>query len=65
MFTCTNFINETSLIKITGDACGIFCKMRLEKDSKILLVNNTFTNKAIFAIERHLHILGYSYHETT
>lgn len=37
--------------------------MQLEKD-KILLINNTFNNKAIFAIERYLDILGYSYHET-
>lgn len=39
--------------------------MQLEKDNKILLINNTFNNKAIFAIERQLDILGYSHHETT
>lgn len=37
--------------------------MQLEKD-KILLINNTFNNKADFAIERHLDILGYGHHET-
>lgn len=39
-----------------------FVKCNWKKTS---LTNNTFSNKAIFAIERYLDIWGYSHHETT
>lgn len=39
--------------------------MWLENDNNVLLINNTLNNKAIFAIERHLDILGYTHDETT